>query len=114
MTARTSPGFGPKRSQWSRAGTETSFHGPFQIAGVVDRINSPGPYLVRLHYKQSGAVVAQTVADADGNYLFQNLSDMGHDLAVANDCPYYAVAFDHSAEPVSAAVSDQLTLELMP
>lgn len=79
-------------------------NGAYRITGVVDALGIVGRYLVRLHLRGSGALIAQTVSADDGAYTIERVPN----------CAMYAVGFDNGPTPQVAACSDQLILERMP
>jgi hypothetical protein len=79
------------------------YAGRWRLSGVVTEMGQPGAYRVRLFDTLTGTLVAETVSAADGVYTFTSLANR----------PYFAVAFDHGADPSTAGISDQLILEAM-
>jgi hypothetical protein len=77
------------------------YGGTMKAVGTVDERGVPGAYRVRLHDKLSADLVAETWSDADGAYTFERIEDRA----------YYIVAFDHGANPATAAITDQVVLE---
>lgn len=75
-----------------------------KLSGSVDRLGVAGRYVVVALDKKTMFPLGKTVSDADGNYALRYLPNTA----------IFVIAVDHSAEPVNAAISDQLTLEPMP
>lgn len=79
------------------------FGGTYRIAGTVSRLGVAGKYRVRLYDQRSGIIVREVWSDEAGNYAFNYIADG----------VYYVVAFDHTNNPVNAAISDYVTPEPM-
>lgn len=79
--------------------------GPYRITGSVDKLGVAGAYLVRLYERDSGRPFAQVWSDPSGAYSFPSLP--------YRERGYFAVSFDHGANPVNAAVADLITPEPM-
>lgn len=75
--------------------------GATQITGTVDELGVVGRYRVRLYDRASGRKVRETWSSASGAYAFRTQG-------------YYAIAFDHGADPQNAAIADLITPEAMP
>lgn len=82
--------------------------GEFRIAGTVDRLGVAGRYHVSLHLRRSGRKIRETMSDAAGNYAFERIPYR------TGECSYFVAAFDHSDNPLNAAISDLITPEPMP
>lgn len=81
--------------------------GAYRCVGTVDELGAVGKYRVRLFRKQYPILVGETWSDANtGQYAFCYLPNTPDD--------FFVVAHDHGANPVNAAISDQLILERMP
>jgi hypothetical protein len=80
--------------------------GRYKIVGTASRLGVPGAYMVRLYRRDSGRLISETESNPDGSYAFNNISKI--------DFGYFTVAFDHTASPVNAAISDLLTPVPMP
>lgn len=84
-----------------RGGSVPKFAGLGRIEGKVHVISSPAPSkIVRLYHKGSGALVQETVSNAQGNYVF----DLIDDTQV-----YYAVAID-DVDAYDPAISPMVDL----
>lgn len=55
------------------------------IAGTVTKLNIDFPCHVRLYERLSGKLIAQTLTDSDGNYIFEYLKDGFEFVLVAHD-----------------------------
>jgi hypothetical protein len=75
--------------------------GSYTVSGVVTRLGIAGPYPVALFERASRRLVRQTLSGSDGSYVFLSIAYI--------EKGYFAVAFDYSAEPVNAVISDYLT-----
>lgn len=89
---------------WIRRDLEDG--GASQITGTVDELGVAGAYRVRLYDRVSGRKVRETWSSASGAYAFTWLADRAQG--------YYAIAFDHGADPQNAAMADLITPEAMP
>ena len=69
----------------------------------MTELGVPGAYKVLL-FLRTGALIAETLSDQDGNYVFSNLDPNGS---------YMVVAQDHGPNPLNAAISDYVTPEPM-
>lgn len=90
----------------SVAYTRVAYAGNHKLAGTVDRVGEPGSYRVMLFRIPEWKLIDVKWSDSGGAYAFMYLDDSPKSFLV--------MAFDHSAEPVNAAISDQVTLEPMP
>jgi hypothetical protein len=84
--------------------TDALFGGGYKLRGTVYEAGAPVRRRLRLHQRSTGRPIREVVSGDDGVYDIQG---------IAFD-QYYVVAFDYGAEPVNAAISDQLILEPMP
>lgn len=73
------------------------------ISGTVSRLGAAGSHRVRLYARESGKLLAETWSGTNGAYAFTGL--------MPSEFNYFVCAFDHSATPVNAAISDYLTPE---
>jgi hypothetical protein len=80
--------------------------GAYRITGTVDELGVAGAYRVRLYNRTSGQLLRETWSAANGAYTFLYLANRPND--------YFAVAFDHGANPWNAAIADLITPERMP
>jgi hypothetical protein len=84
----------------------TLYWGTYRCSGTVDDLGVPGQYLVLLFDRLTCLPIRSTVSSADGAYAFTGIPDMTGRS--------FVVAFDHGANPVNAAISDQLVFEPLP
>lgn len=87
-----------------RADTQDS--GGYRITGTVTELGTPGPYRVCLFDRLSKRCLRETWSDADGAYAFPFIAYRVNG--------YFAVAYDHGASPLNAAIADFITPEPMP
>jgi hypothetical protein len=76
----------------------------YRVTGNVSRLGVAGSHKVRLYLRKNGVLYGETWSSAAGEYQF--------DL-VPNE-PCYVIAFDDTATPVNAAISDYVTPEPIP
>lgn len=95
MAGRIVGGVSPYRGDLTHGGA-------YRIAAVVDERGVVGQYRVHLHERGSGRLLRVTLSDpVSGAYLFDRIAFQAQG--------YYAVAFDHGASPVNAAIADLIT-----
>lgn len=80
--------------------------GYYRITGTVTELGQVGVYKVRLFDRQSGRCIRETFSDASGAYAFDRIAYRPNG--------YFAVAYDHGANPLNAAIADLITPEPMP
>jgi len=80
--------------------------GAYRITGNVDELGVAGSYRVRLFDRVSGRCIRETWSNTAGAYAFNNIAYRYQG--------YFVVAFDHSDNPLNAAIADLITPELMP
>lgn len=80
--------------------------GAYQITGTVTELGTSGPYRVSLFDRSSKRCIRETWSATDGSYLFPYIA-----YRVKG---YFAVAYDHGASPLNAAIADFITPEPMP
>ena len=96
-----------KTSLWlAQNANVTEMQGSYRITGSVDELGVNGAYRVALFDRASGRKVAETQSAANGVYTFDYLEYRPQG--------YFAVAFDHGANPLNAAIADLITPEAMP
>lgn len=77
-----------------------------RITGTVTELGAVGAYRVRLFDRKTAICIREMWSAADGAYVFNNLANQPNG--------YFAVAFDHGADPLNAAIADLITPEPMP
>lgn len=77
-----------------------------RITGTVTELGAVGAYRVRLFDRKTALCIRETWSAADGVYAFEHLAYQANG--------YFAVAFDHGASPLNAAIADLITPEPMP
>lgn len=80
--------------------------GQHRITGTVTELGAPGVYRVRLFNRLTAKCLRETWSSADGSYVFNHLANQPNG--------YFAIAFDHGASPLNAAIADLITPEPMP
>lgn len=83
-----------------------AFGGYHRITGTVTELGVAGPYRVRLFDRVTALCIRETWSAADGVYAFEHLAYQANG--------YFAIAFDHGANPLNAAIADLITPEPMP
>jgi hypothetical protein len=80
--------------------------GGYRIAGTVTELGAAGVYRVRLFDRLTARCVRETWSAADGSYSVPYIAYRPNG--------YFAVAYDHGANPLNAAIADLITPEAMP
>lgn len=79
--------------------------GAYQITGTVTELGAAGAYRVRLFDRYSARCIREVWSAADGAYSFPYIAYRPNG--------YFAIAYDHGANPLNAAISDLITPEAM-
>lgn len=82
------------------------FGGLHRITGTVTELGAAGAYRVRLFDRRTALCIRETWSATNGAYSFTNMAYQPNG--------YFAVAFDHGASPLNAAIADLITPEPMP
>lgn len=77
-----------------------------RITGTVTELGAAGVYRVRLFDRRTAMCVRETWSAANGTYAFDHLENQPNG--------YFAIAHDHGASPLNAAIADLITPEPMP
>lgn len=85
---------------------DTLFAGRHRITGTVTELGAAGAYRVRLFNRASAMCIRETWSAEDGSYAFEHLAYQPNG--------YFAIAHDHGASPLNAAIADLITPEPMP
>lgn len=84
-------------------GLLSGFH---RITGTVTELGAAGAYRVRLFDRKTAMCLRETWSAPDGAYTFDHLAYQANG--------YFAIAHDHGASPLNAAIADLITPEPMP
>lgn len=84
---------------------DTQDGGAYRIVGTVTELGTAGVYRVRLFDRYSSRCLRETWSAEDGAYSFTYIAYRQNG--------YFAVAYDHGANPLNAAIADLITPEAM-
>ena len=80
--------------------------GAFRVHGTVDELGVVGAYRVRLYFRDSGRLAAETWSADDGTFELSGVPYLPGG--------YFAIAHDHTDPLHNAAISDFITPEPIP